>query len=190
MLGIREVCLLVFTVVVVAHLLWKSVHPPRCLWYLPVSLYFLCFSLSDSILPSTVLPLSFSIHPCGHVVGLGLKLWAINPIMNHHALFRLPFPTGIDCVMKLSFSHSKTLSSHNSLKQYGCTHKTDNEKIYVAWNKTLIYSLEVVEESSSIKHFVNVYNGITAVQLAVASRSCMKNQMWLTVSQVFYSSLV
>lgn len=73
---------------------------------------------------SVVLSLSFRICPCAcvsvrcvgsHVVDLGLKLWVITPIMNHHALFRLSSPVGIDCIMKLSFSLSNTLCPHITL---------------------------------------------------------------------------
>lgn len=52
-----------------------------------------------------------------HVENLGLKLWVITPIMNHHALFGLSSPRGIDCIMKISFSLSNTLSLHNSFHQ-------------------------------------------------------------------------
>lgn len=46
------------------------------------------FSLSLPCLPTHVL------YVGSHVVNLGLKLWVITPIMNHHALFRLWSPEG------------------------------------------------------------------------------------------------
>lgn len=80
----------------------------------------MCFPHCDSI--SFSLCLSVSLHACvtlsvvgSHVVDLGLKLWVITPIMNHHALFRLSSPTGIDCIMKLSFSLNYTLCPHITL---------------------------------------------------------------------------
>lgn len=62
-----------------------------------------------------------------HVVNLGLKLWAITPIMNHRALFRLSSPGGIDCIMKISFSLGNTLCPDITLLTNIALHKeSDN----------------------------------------------------------------
>lgn len=62
-----------------------------------------------------------------HVVNWGLKLWVITPIMNHHALFRLSSPKGIDCIMKTSFSRSNSLCPYITLLTTIALHKkSDN----------------------------------------------------------------
>lgn len=117
--------------------------PCMCCACLLVSISCVYFPHCDSIsLSPSLFSLSFSICPrtrvyvcCvgSHVVDLGLKLWVITPIMNHHALFRLSSPTGIDCIMKLSFSLSNTLCPHITLltNRALCT-ESDNDKIYIA----------------------------------------------------------
>lgn len=70
-----------------------------------------CISLTVSLCLSMSACLTVFVCICvgSHVVDLGLKLWVITPIMNHHALFRLSSPTGTEFIMKLSFSLSDTL---------------------------------------------------------------------------------
>jgi len=115
---------------------------------------------------SITLSLSLSICPCtcvsvrcvgSHVVDLGLKLWVITPIMNHHALFRLSSPTGIDCIMKLSFSLSNTLCPHITHLTNTALHmQSDNESIYIAWQWTSSFRWEVaLENFGNLKSFVS-----------------------------------
>ena len=104
-----------------------------CCTCLLVFISYVHFPQCDS--PTLCLCLSVSVHVRvgSHVVDLGLKLWVITPIMNHHALFRLPSPSGIDCIMKLSFSLSNTLCPH-------ITHLTNiavHTKSDVALNETV-----------------------------------------------------
>lgn len=86
--------------------------------------------------------LSFSVHACvslccmqSHVANSGLKLWVITPIMNHHGLFRLSSPRGIDCIMKISFSLSNTLCPYITLFTNKALHKeSDNHCIKLNLN--------------------------------------------------------
>lgn len=149
--GMREVCLIpqssshsllasavVFCTFAVTCLIFRPtasfspfvvVLSPCMCCVCPFVTHFLC--VFPSVWQYLVLPSSFSVCPrtctvcCmgSHVVDLGLKLWLITPIMNHHALFRLSFPTGIDCIMKLSFSLSNCLCPHVTLLTNTALHR-------------------------------------------------------------------
>lgn len=107
-----------------------------CLVSMYVSCLLVCLRLLGALFPLTVtvsrsslLSLGVCTRTClsvccvgSHVVDLGLKLWVITPIMNHHALFRLSSPKGIDCIMKLSFSLSNAMCPHITLLKYSSTH--------------------------------------------------------------------